>query len=151
MEPSRLTVTVNGAYWHPLGDVTPIDSRYSETIATEDLPDRALLKISGPIRLQTHLQAPRGVMLENLAGKGLQKQPTDEEAAELARKVLCVGVWQKGTMGGHPIELHPCRPGAPMGQGQFFWLGPGAVISVAPREPGVEITIKITWFPGTDA
>jgi len=149
MDSCRLSLVVSGVFNHPLGDQTPIDLRYGEDIATVELPERKLLVITEPTVLTTHLVNPRAVIVENLAGLGLQTLPTDEEAAAIAAKVLLLGVSEpdrSDASGGQPLLLHPAKAGQSKAQGQFLWLAPGAVVSVRPAL-GVPIPIRAIWFP----
>jgi len=93
MDQCRLSIAATGAFWHPLGDQTPIDCRYGETIDSVELPHRQLLRVSGDTPVNYgQLVNPRTVIVWNVSGLGLQVQPTEEEAAAIAAQVLLVGL-----------------------------------------------------------
>ena len=74
-------------------------------------------------------------------------QPTEEELAEMSRKVLLVGF---GDNEKPSLSLPPMIPGkTQFGGSQFLWLAPGAAVWLSVPE-GVSVTARIAIFPGDD-
>lgn len=158
MDQCRLSIAATGAFMHPLGDQTPIDCRYGETIDSLDLPHRRFVRVSAEMLLDYGgLRNPRAVVLWNVAGEGLQVIPTDEEAAAIAAKVLEVGLLgtvepsadlasEVRTLGWQSIR--PACPGQGLSGNTILWLAPGARVVLRPATPGVDILAKVLVLPG---
>lgn len=145
MDNSRLSVVVSGAFLHPLGDQVPIDCRYSETLRSPRLPHKYLAYVDSP-RLVDYggLVDPRGVLITNLSGFGLQKYPDETELAKLMRCVLLVG-----PEGQECCELRPAVPGkTAQGTPQWFWLRAGVTLALRPLHDGVPVQARVIVFPG---
>jgi hypothetical protein len=146
MDSCRLSVNSTGAFYHPLGDVTPIDCRYGEEIGSVDLPDKMLLLVTGKTPVPYgRLHSVRGIAISNLSNQGTQTQPTAEEAAAMAARILYVGF---GDNESPSLELPPMIPGKrPLGGSQFLWLASGAQVWLSCPQ-GVKVTARIQLFPG---
>lgn len=150
----RLSIAATGAFLHPLGDQTPIDCRYGESIDTVDLPHKQILCVSGPVLVSYGgLVNPRAVIVWNVSGEGLQVQPTPEEAAAIAATVLHVGL----TAGDDPPlpaawqEIRPAKPGSGLPGATILWLAPGASVMVRPANPGTTVTVRVLVIPGPNS
>jgi len=148
MESCRLSVNTTGAFFHPLGDVTPIDCRYGEMLATVDLPDKLLLVVTGKTPIPWgRVKSPRAVAICNVSNQGTQSQPTPEERAAMASKILFVGFADSTVPS---LELPPMVPGGQQfGGSQFLWLIPGVDVWLDVPD-GVSATARIQIFPGSD-
>jgi len=148
MESCRLSVNTTGAFFHPLGDVTPIDCRYGEMLATVDLPDKLLLAVTGKTPIPFgRVKSPRAVAITNVSNQGTQVHPTAEERATMAAKILFVG-FANATV--PSLSLPPMVPGCQdFGGSQFLWLIPGVDVWLDVPD-GVSATARIHIFPGSD-
>jgi hypothetical protein len=148
MDLCRLSVNSTGAFFHPLGDQTTIDCRYGETIATAQLPDTQLLAVTGRTPLPMgRIHNARGVAIHNVSNQGTQTQPTAEEAAAMAGKILFVGF---GDASAPSLELPPMIPGkTQLGGSQFLWLILGADVWLD-TPSGVTVIARVQIFPGAD-
>jgi hypothetical protein len=146
MDRCRLSVNTTGAFFHPLGDVTPIDCRYGEQLDTVDLPDKMLVLVTGKTPIPWgRVKHPRGVAITNVSNQGTQTVPTEEQLQAMAGKVLYVGF---GDASKHSLRLPPMRPGQdPLGGSQFLWLESGAEVWLD-VPAGVTVTARIQIFPG---
>ena len=89
MDACQLSVNCTGAFWHPLGDNTPIDCRYGEQLQTVELPDRVLLCVTKRTMLDFgRIKHPRAIEVNNVSNQGEHVQPTEEESEAMERKVL---------------------------------------------------------------
>ena len=148
MEKCRLSVNTSGAFFHPLGDQTPIDCRYGEDLATVDLPDKMLLRVDSKILIPWgRIKRPRAVEIHNVSNQGVQVNPTEEELVTMQGKVLLVGFANSD----YPsLSLPPMIPGkTQFGGSQFLWLAPGSAVWLSVPE-GVSATARIAIFPGDD-
>jgi len=141
-------VNTTGAFFHPIGDVTPIDCRYGEQLDTVDLPDKLLVRVTGKTPLSWgRVKHPRGVAVTNVSNQGTQTVPSPEEAAAMAARVLFVGFADATTPS---LRLPPMRPGVdPLGGSQFLWLATGAEVWLDVPD-GVTVIARIQIFPGGD-
>jgi hypothetical protein len=148
MDQCRLSVNTTGAFFHPLGDVTPIDCRYGETLATVDLPDKLLLSVTGKTPIPWgRVKQPRAVAITNVSNQGTQAQPTLEESAAMAARVLFVGF---GDATAPSLSLPPMVPSKQdFGGSQFLWLIPGVDVWLDVPD-GVAVVAKIQIFPGAN-
>ena len=148
MDKCRLSLNSTGAFFHPLGDQTPIDCRYGEDLATSDLPDKVLAVIRERTLLDWgRVKRPRAVQIQNVSNQGVQSMPTDEELAVMRQRVLYVGF---GDNSNASLELPPLLPGkTQFGGSQFLWLAPGAVIWLD-VPAGASATVRVQIFPGSD-
>ena len=148
MEKCRLSLNSTGAFFHPLGDQTPIDCRYGEDIATVDLPDKRLLRIENKHHLDWgRIKSPRAVEIHNVSNQGIQVHPSEEELAVMALNVLYVGF---GCSKGPSLMLPPIIPSkTQFGGSQFLWLSPGADVWLDVAQ-GTSATVRVTIFPGDD-
>jgi len=153
MNRARLSIASTGAYLHPLGDQTPIDCRYGETITSEELPHRYYARVADSELVEYgRLVNPRCVIVWNMAGQELLTIPTDEEAAELARQELLVGLVD----GDHPTIptarqlIRPAKLGSGLPGNVILWLAPGARVLLLPRYAGVIVPTRILVLPGND-
>jgi hypothetical protein len=149
----RLSIAATGAFFHPLGDQTPIDCRYGELIDSVDLPHKQILRVSGPVLVSYGaLVNPRAVIVWNVSGEGLQVRPTPEEAAAIAAAVLHVGL----TAGDDPPlptawqEIRPAQPGSGLPGATILWLAPKARVILRPANPGTTVTVRVLVIPGPD-
>lgn len=152
MEHCRLSLVLTGAYLHPLGDQTPIESRTSELLDTVDLCHRQLLVINGTQLIPYGaIHDPLYVILWNVAGVGIQTQPTEDERARLAGQVLQVGLCpdsQPPLIPGAWQDLPP--PAVASGQSPCVILRPsrGSRVIVQPApHAGVSIPIRTLIIP----
>jgi hypothetical protein len=153
MEQCRLSIAATGAFLHPLGDQTPIDCRYGEMLDTVQLPHKQMLSVISEMVLAFGgLTNPRAVIVWNMSGLGLQVQPTEEQAAAIAAKVLEVGLigpnaspspsgWQ---------SIRPTRPGQDLGGSTILWLAPGTRVVLRPATAGVNVLARVLVIPGDD-
>lgn len=145
----RLSIAATGAFLHPLGDQTPIDCRYGELIRTVDLPSRQLKVVDQVLAVDYgSLKNPRAVIVWNVSGQGLQSQPTPEEAAAIAAKVLLVGI--TGPDGATPTgwqDLRPAKIGEHQGGSTILWLAPGARVVLRPAGT-LAVTARVLVVPG---
>lgn len=146
MDDCRLSLNVTGAFLHPLGDQTPIDCRYGETLKTAELPDRQILYVEARTRLDFgRVKNPRAVVIHNVSNQGEQVQPSEEERVMMERRVLFVGF---GENQAPSIELPPSVPGGnQFGGGQFLWLARGASVWLDVT-PGYGTVARVAIFPG---
>lgn len=150
MDRCRLSVAATGAFLHPLGDQTPIDCRHSEWIDSIALPHRELLSVdtTTPVPYGS-LVNPRAVVVWNLAGVGLQVQPTPEEAAAIAARVLEIGLTDQDlTAPTGWLQLPAALPGKPQGGSQLLWLAPGTRVVLRPAQAGVAVMARVLVLPG---
>lgn len=152
MEQARFSLVIGGAYWSPLGDQTPIDSRWSEVYSSVELPHRQML-LAGEATLvpQGPLHHPLAILVWNCAGVGQQTQPTDQERAETEAKVLLVGLTADGTPPAAWQSLPPPKLGS--GHNPCLVLRPaaGARICLQPAVPGLQIPVRVLVIPGRDS
>lgn len=146
MDQCRLAVNTSGCFYHPIGDQTPIDCRYAESLATVELPDKQLLYVSGRHVIDWgRIKHPRGLEIHNLSNVGTQSQPTDEEREKMQAKILRVGFNDDPLPA---IELPPYVPGGnQFGGSQFLWLAPGVRVWLDVA-PGSTATAKVIMYPG---
>lgn len=150
MDRCRLTVAATGAFFHPLGDQTPIDCRYGEFLETADLPHKQLLCVTGDtLTSYGALQDPRAVVLWNMTGVNLQVQPGPEEAARIADAELLVGLTNEAN---DPpagwLRVRSARVGEPQGGSQILWLDAGTRIIVRPANAGSTVIVRTLVIPG---
>lgn len=89
MEKSQLALVTTGAFMSPLGEQWPIESRWCDLIETEHFAHREMLFVEEETEIPFGpLSDPTAVIVWNLSGVGAQKQPTPEEAAANAAKVV---------------------------------------------------------------
>ena len=145
MDSSRLSLAVRGAYTHALGDVTPIDICYGETIDSPDLPPRKMLVVSGRTELRSaDCEDPRAVLIQNVSNQGTQTMPTADELAAMRRRVLLVGFNEDPTPA---LELPPMIPGEqPYSCGQLLWLASGATVWLDTLD-GAQAVARVVFFP----
>jgi hypothetical protein len=146
MNHCRLSVNVSGAFMHPLGDQTPIDCRYGEDLATEALPDKALIVVREKTVVGWgRVKHPRGLEIKNVSNQTTQKMPEEDELEAMRRSILYVGFGDSDTP---VLELPPFVPGGTQfGGAQFLWLAPGAVVWLS-TTPGALTTARVQIFPG---
>jgi len=151
MEQCRLSLVLTGAFQHPLGDLTPIESRTSELLDTVDLCHRQMLVIDKPQLIPYgSLADPLYVLIWNVAGVGLQTLPTEEQQAEIAAKVLQVGLCADGQpllIPGAWQDLPPPPPCS--GHSPCVVLRPSrsSLAIVQPANPGVSIPVRVLIVP----
>jgi len=153
MQHARLSIASSGAYLHPLGDQTPIDCRYGETIDSEELPHRYYARVSDAELVEYgRLQNPRCVIIWNVAGQELLTIPTEEEAAELARQDLLVGLvdGNSPTIPAARQLIRPAKLGSGLPGNVILWLAPGAQVLLIPRYTGVVVPARILVLPGDE-
>ena len=151
MDTCRLSINANGAFWHPLGDQTPIDCRYGETINSCDLPHRQLAVIERETFVSYgSLKNPRAVVVWNVAGLGLQTQPTEEEAKAIAARMLFVGTTGDETIPTGWQLLRPAIPGQDQGGSTTLWLAPGTRVVLRPAFTGARVPVRVLVIPGDD-
>jgi hypothetical protein len=148
MNKCRLSVNVSGAFMHPLGDQTPIDCRYGEDLATESLPDKALIVVREKTVVGWgRVKRPRGLEIKNVSNQTAQNMPEEGELEAMRKRVLYVGFGDSDTP---VLKLPPFVPGgAQFGGCQFLWLSPGAVVWLG-TAPGAMTTARVQIFPGGD-
>ena len=151
MDTCRLSINANGAFWHPLGDQTPIDCRYGETINSCDLPHRQMAVVEGDTFVKYGgLNNPRAVIVWNVAGLGLQTQPTEEEVKAIAGRMLLVGVTGDETLPTGWQLLRPAIPGQDQGGSTTLWLAPGTRVVLRPAFTGARVPVRVLVIPGDD-
>ena len=152
MNKARLSMHTGGAFLHPLGDQTPIDCRYGETIQTEELPHRYHARISDAELVDYgRLVNPRAVIVWNLAGQDLLTVPDPEAAAELARQELLVGLvhHDRPTLPAGAWQLlRPAEIGTGLGGNTTLWLAPEARVVLRCHVDGVVVPVRILVIPG---
>lgn len=148
MNKCRLSVNIQGAFMHPLGDQTPIDCRYGEDLATESLPDKALMLVKDKSIIDWgRVKRPRGLEIKNVSNQNTDTMPTEDELAIMQRRILYVGF---GDSDVPALELPPVVPGrSQFGGCQFLWLAPGAVVWLS-TATGVTTTARVQIFPGSN-
>ena len=151
MDTCRFSINANGAFWHPLGDQTPIDCRYGETIKSCDLPHRQLAVITDQTTVSYgSLKNPRAVVIWNVAGVNIQTQPTEQEAAGIAKCILLVGLaGADGTPTGWQL-LRPAVPGHDQGGSTTLWLAPGTRVVLRPANERTAVPVRVLVIPGDD-
>jgi hypothetical protein len=151
MNQARLSMHTGGAFLHPLGDQTPIDCRYGETIKTEELPHRYHARVSDAELVDFgRLVNPRCVVVWNLAGQDLLTMPDEETARSIASQDLLVGLVDVDhpTIPGACQLLRPASIGTGLGGNTILWLEPGARVLLKPRWSGVTVPVRILVTPG---
>jgi hypothetical protein len=148
MDQSRLSINSTGAYWHPLGDQTPIDCRYGEMLDSVDLPHKILRVIEAEhIVDYGPLKNPRACIVWTVSGQGLQSKPTEEEAAAIAAQQLLVGLTGPG---GERVTgwqlLRPAKPGEQLGGSAILWLAPGTRVVLRPMN--ARVSVRVLVLPG---
>lgn len=149
---ARLSVNASGAFYHPLGDQSTIDCRYGEVIDSIELPHRQLLQVQHPARVSYgSLINPRAVIVWNVSGVGLQTLPTEEEAAEIAARILLVGLCD----GKHSVDeprgwqmLLPARVGHDQGGSCILWLPPSTHVVLRPQSIDHPVLARLLIIPG---
>lgn len=148
MDKCRLSLNSTGAFFHPLGDVTPIDCRYGEDTATVGLPDKMLMVVRERTLLDWgRVKRPRAVAIHNVSNHGAQSMPTNEELAVMRQRIVYVGF---GDNANASLELPPLLPGkTQFGGNQFLWLASGATVWLD-VPAGAAATVRVQIFPGSD-
>lgn len=152
MHHARLSMHTGGAFLHPLGDQTPIDCRYGETLRTEELPHRYYATVKDAELVDYgRLINPRCVIVWNLAGHELLTMPDADEKAHLAKQELLVGLVDAE----HPTiipgacqRLRPAEIGTGLGGNTILWLEPGSRVILLPRTALVTVPARILVIPG---
>jgi hypothetical protein len=149
---ARLSLHTGGAFLHPLGDQTPIDCRYGETLQTEELPHRYHARVDMAQLVDFgRLVDPRAVIVWNLAGQRLLTMPSEEEKEHLAQQELLVGLVADAVGQINPLAcqlLRPAEIGTGLGGNTILWLPPGARVVLAPRQAGCAIPARVLVIPG---
>lgn len=145
-EKCRLSVNLTGAFLHPLGDQTPIDCRYGETIETVQLSDHDLVLVTGRQWVgYGRVTSPRAVTITNVSNQGAQSMPPADELERMRQRVLLIGF---GDNTEPSLALPPMVPGgSPFGCGQLLWLCRGATVWLD-VPAGMTAQAKIQAFPG---
>ena len=154
MNKARLSMHTGGAFLHPLGDQTPIDCRYGETLRTEELPHRYYATVKDAELVDYgRLVNPRCVIVWNLAGHELLTMPDEEAKARLAKQELLVGLVDD-FVGCEAIKpnacqlLRPAEIGTGLGGNAILWLPAGARVVLAPHHAGCTVPARILVIPG---
>lgn len=151
MNQSRISIAASGAFLHPLGDQTPIDCRYGELVDSEELPHRYHARVRDAELVEYgRLRNPRCVIVWNLAGQELLTVPTDEEAAQLQRQELLVGLVDADspTLPTAWQLLRPAQIGSGLGGNTILWLAPGSRVVLRPRHEDAIVPVRILVLPG---